>query len=78
MGGGERGFGRLQLLSQLGFSINGVLKGLLGSMTGSFSLAKDRSTTDRAVFSLGNASCIAASCVVNATVQRVSWNQQKG
>jgi hypothetical protein len=36
MGGGEEGFGRLQLLSQLGLSIIGVLKGLFGSMTGSF------------------------------------------
>jgi hypothetical protein len=36
MGGGERGFGRLELLSQLGLSIIRVLKGLLGSMMGNF------------------------------------------
>jgi hypothetical protein len=33
-----------------------------------FYLAKDRSTTDRAIFSLDSASCAAASCVVNATI----------
>jgi hypothetical protein len=33
---------------------------------------------NRAVFSLDSASCATTNCVFSATVQRRSWNQQKG
>jgi hypothetical protein len=39
MGSGEGGFAGLQLLSQLGLSIIGILKGLFGNVSGGFFLS---------------------------------------